>query len=786
MKILVSKNKRLYIEDKFIVEGENKADKLEFEFPSELENYIKFIVISSDEGKYIDLIIDNEYIITKAISNLHNISIAVICTNSEIVNSLTKVEDLTDIENDIEFRSLSIELPTMDFLVDLDTVENDNNPSAIARVYKKVLKNTEDINTIKENQDNLNQNFNNVQSNVEAINESNNKLIEKTNTLETSVNSNSDKIQSINENLETKSDKASTATDIEVSLNQEDYKLKIFLKNNDGQVLSEKEVDFPIESMIVNATYNKETKEIEMTLQNENKIKFRIGDLVSGLISQTDLDTELENLKIEIKRELIENVNSEINTNYQQKTEAFNQNASDKTTEFNTNSDLKENEFNMNALQKTNEFNQNAESYRNDIDSLKQQCDELSKNMSFNSIEGESINIDDAYTYNKNSLKIYGNIKQTPVPDPTSLSEIRTVKENIHFYKCSKNQFNFNKIQTVNTVSKNENGSFESSKPANLILIGVNFESVPFSGLKLAKDNYYLQFKIKTNANVTLNNLFICTRNKEDVANNIGKSINKEIKANTETIIETKFELTELKEKVGIVAYLSSSVDFTVYDVMICKDINDTKFEECKENDYTLAVQKEMFTGDYFTKDEEVHCWKKHEFIGTEAGFSMQEYETSLKNVYSFRMHLGSGLIKGMKVCSNYFEEKEVLFNKDITGMKCAENASIDFHIHKELLEDGTIQSFKAWLKQKHDEGNPVIVYYKSEEEEKLLLTEEQKTVINNLYNKFELIEGINHIYSDDEVSPIFSLNYMQSNKILNQKMNEKIKNIESRLSLLE
>ena len=96
MKILVSKNKRLYIDDEFIVEGENKADKLEFEFPAELENYTKFIVISSDEGNYIDLILDNEYVITRAISNLHNISIAVICTNSEIVSELTKVEDLTD------------------------------------------------------------------------------------------------------------------------------------------------------------------------------------------------------------------------------------------------------------------------------------------------------------------------------------------------------------------------------------------------------------------------------------------------------------------------------------------------------------------------------------------------------------------------------------------------------------------------------------------------------------------------------------------------------------------
>ena len=123
MKILVSKNKKkLYMDDKFIVEGENKVDKLEFEFPEELENFVKFIVISADEGKYIDLIIDNEYIITRAISSLHNISIAVICTNSEIVQELTKVEDLNNLENEIEFRSLSVYLKNNEFLVYLDTV----------------------------------------------------------------------------------------------------------------------------------------------------------------------------------------------------------------------------------------------------------------------------------------------------------------------------------------------------------------------------------------------------------------------------------------------------------------------------------------------------------------------------------------------------------------------------------------------------------------------------------------------------------------------------------------
>lgn len=537
MKILVSKNKRLYIDDEFIVEGENKADKLEFEFPSELENFVKFIVISSDEGDYIDLILNNEYIITRAISNLHNISIAVICTNSEIVSELTKIEDLTDIENEIEFRSLSIELPTIDFLVDLDTVENDDKPSAIARVYKKVLKNTEDINTIKENQDNLKQNFENLE------------------TLKNEVVQATESMQDLTEDIQNK-------------LENGEFNGKDGLNGQDGRDGAKGDKGDKGEQGI-------------QGLKGETGEKGDTGEKGNdGYTPRKGVDYYTDEDKAEIIKEIQDNIQ------------------------------------------------------------VQNETETLIKNMIFNTIEGENIDIDDAHSYDKNSLKIYGNIKQEPVPDPTFLSEVQTVKENIHFYK--------------------------------------NNES------------------------------------------------------------------------------------------------------------YDLTVQKEMFTGDYFTKDEEVHSWKEIVLTGNEPGFNMEEWETSLTNVYSFRMHLGSGLIKGTKVCSNYFEEKEVLFNKDITGMKCAENSSVDFHIQKELLKDGTIQSFKNWLKQKHDEGNPVIVYYKSSEEEKLLLTEEQKTVINNLYNNFELIEGINHIYSNDEVSPIFKLEYMQSNKILNQKMNEKIKNIESRLSLLE
>lgn len=173
-----------------------------------------------------------------------------------------------------------------------------------------------------------------------------------------------------------------------------------------------------------------------------------------GYTPQAGIDyyTEAEKLDFaeEIKTELINDVNSEINRNYQQKTETFNQNASNKITDFNTNSDLKENEFNMNALEKTNEFNQNAESYNKKIEDLQQQYDELSKNMIFNTIEGEIINIDDSHYYSKNKLEIKGNLKQ----------EIRKG------YQLIKSNTAETQIKNEITFTKNEDGSWTLSGTA--------------------------------------------------------------------------------------------------------------------------------------------------------------------------------------------------------------------------------------------------------------------------------------------------------------------------------
>ena len=73
---------------------------------------------------------------------------------------------------------------------------------------------------------------------------------------------------------------------IDMSLNTTDYKLTLSLKDQGGTVLNSKVVDFPVESMVVNATYDNTNKKIILTLQNGNTIDVPVGDLVNGLQSE--------------------------------------------------------------------------------------------------------------------------------------------------------------------------------------------------------------------------------------------------------------------------------------------------------------------------------------------------------------------------------------------------------------------------------------------------------------------------------------------------------------------
>lgn len=78
-----------------------------------------------------------------------------------------------------------------------------------------------------------------------------------------------------------------TGATIELSINSSTYVMTLNLKNSDGQVISTGNVDLPLETMVVNASYDSTHKTIVLTLQNGNTTSFSVADLVSGL--QTEI-----------------------------------------------------------------------------------------------------------------------------------------------------------------------------------------------------------------------------------------------------------------------------------------------------------------------------------------------------------------------------------------------------------------------------------------------------------------------------------------------------------------
>lgn len=90
--------------------------------------------------------------------------------------------------------------------------------------------------------------------------------------------------------------KTNTGTNIGLSIDSTTFVMTLDLKNGKGDVLSTQNVDLPLETMVVNATYDDETKEIVLTLQNGNTTRFSVADLVSGLAKTSEIPTKVSEL----------------------------------------------------------------------------------------------------------------------------------------------------------------------------------------------------------------------------------------------------------------------------------------------------------------------------------------------------------------------------------------------------------------------------------------------------------------------------------------------------------
>lgn len=168
------------------------------------------------------------------------------------------------------------------------------NTRNISNLGNKVDQNTK---SIESNTAAINTNKQAIESNTTAIQENKTNIDTNTqdiNNLKQKSDDNKNSIDEINENLKNYSLITETGNKIDVTVNSSTYVMTLDLKDKNDNVLSTGSVDLPIESMIINVTYDSEKKELKFTLQNGNIIEVPLNDLISGLVTDESLENTLK------------------------------------------------------------------------------------------------------------------------------------------------------------------------------------------------------------------------------------------------------------------------------------------------------------------------------------------------------------------------------------------------------------------------------------------------------------------------------------------------------------
>lgn len=163
MKIVIYQNREVYKEESKIGnDSENKVETLEFEFPKEYEDFTKYIEFQIRGEKYVDLIKDNKYVITKEVAKQGKIK--------------TQLVLKKNIENDtLIFKSNVFELNVSKSINATENLINQTSTDLIEKIVNENNQQNTKLDTLE--LDNVN-NKAKLQS-IETKNESQDQLIEQ-------------------------------------------------------------------------------------------------------------------------------------------------------------------------------------------------------------------------------------------------------------------------------------------------------------------------------------------------------------------------------------------------------------------------------------------------------------------------------------------------------------------------------------------------------------------------------------------------------------------------------
>lgn len=715
MKITIYQNREVYKEESKIGnDSENKVETLEFEFPEEYKDFTKYIEFQIKGGKYVDLIENNKYVITREVAKCGKIKTQVVLkknTENDVMIFKSDIFTLT-VSNSINATESIIHEVGIDLIekivtknseqdARLDTLEADNTQNK-AKILDLEAKNTEQDTNIQKNTDDIaeiNQKDTTQDSLIEELQAENTKLKKEINSMqipgeetgnpihltdssdmecEIAVVGNSEQETREGYNLWNLGNKDNTSGDINFELGSGNYTISFIKKR------------------IANSTIS-------------NTWIYRYGYIKFYDTNNTLLSTISDKTAIE----LTANQTSErqnISFNAPENTAKMVINFSNNNGDNNKNTEVIDIQLIKGTEEKPYEQYGAMPSpdYPSEIVTV-----------------GQNVNI-------FNILDYTATLKYTGEAQIFDSNNFRVVAK----YSTDSNCMTmFRTIDLTNYAGKalTIQAIVKSNTDTNKAFIVLRQNNYDYSGTK--SNELYDESQNTTDGVITLKYKVVDTINDNNRYLFMGFYATRGNNCNTGDYVDYKVKMVEGTEVGGYSPYGQGSVEIVVDNGLETTDTNYQSYTK------VLPIQQEMLEGDYI-EDVEHHEWGKAILSGNE--------DVIIDGTYSGITQFKIAILNVKKqsnpseicVLSNYFLGVE--WNNSWKKNNSIVNKS-DNSVRIMTSKYTTIGGFKAWLKSKYDEGTPVIVYYKLATPKSLELTEDQKSVLNSFYT----YKGITNISVD-------------------------------------
>ncbi len=367
---------------------------------------------------------------------------------------------------------------------------------------------------------------------------------------------------------------------------------------------------------------------------------------------------------------------------------------------------------------------------------------------------GENIIINDSSNLEFDKFNILGNSKQEGAPSLENKADVKNCGDNINIIPTPENW-------EIGDISSQKNGTNIPSPTNDYIRTIGYFEIEPntdyfinwegkfrISFYEYDKDKTYID-RIKNSQILTPSKI---TTNKNARYIRIGLRYEDNFtteKITTKVITDYKFKLEKGTVATPYSKYSEGNTNFKISN----------NLEQEQSISFPLGEGQVLHKEDFLGEDGIHQLRETLELTGTEdwylaGGDSEHPYR------YAFNTTRVKGLSDGL--CShfkNWYKDgnTNTYIEEGVGGNKTS--TSISIYVKDETIGGNGVSYLKEWLSKQKENNTPLKIEYELAEEQIIPYTEAQRKVFNQL-KELHTYKGTTHIFSEDEVSPVFEIEY--------------------------